>query len=201
MTAAHVHSPTAAGWPDAWAPDAARQTAASHTVEDLLQLPDHAPRKIELLDGVMIVSPSPSMRHQNLGRRLCNWLEDNAPRDYEPTTDVGVMIDTRTVLEPDVVLLRAPAIEEHHLFGPNEVVLVVEIVSPGTVRRDRFSKPALYASADVPHLWLVEQDPLQIFAYDLTPGGGYYPAGDSSSGLLELTRPFGIALSLDAIKR
>lgn len=203
MTAAHVGSLPAVGYPgDVWTPDAARQRAAAYTFEDLLKLPEHAPRKIELLDGVMIVSPSPSMRHQTIGRRLCNWLEDNAPgEDFEATTDVGVMIDARTALEPDVVLLRAPAIQEHHLFAPDEVVLVVEIVSPGTVRRDRFAKPSLYAAAGVPHFWRIEQDPLQIFAYGLTPGGRYSLVGDSASGLLELSRPFAIALSLDAIKR
>ncbi len=203
MTAAHVHPLTVVGRPgEVWAPDPVRQRNGTYTIEDLLGLPDRAPRKVELLDGVMIMSPSPSMRHQNLARRLCNWLEGNAaPEEFEVTSDVGLMIDARTALEPDVVLLRAPAVEEHHLFAPDEAVLVVEIVSPGTIRRDRISKPALYAAAGVPHYWRIEQDPLTIYAYDLASDRTYRLVADSASGVLELTAPFTISLPLDAIKR
>ena len=52
-----------------WQPDPVRQRLAGHTIEDVLALPDDAPR-MELVDGVMLVAPSPTIAHQNVSARL-----------------------------------------------------------------------------------------------------------------------------------
>jgi hypothetical protein len=41
-----------------WQPDPVRQLRANYTIEDVLNLPEDAPR-VELVDGVMVVVPSP----------------------------------------------------------------------------------------------------------------------------------------------
>ncbi|MFI5932778.1 Uma2 family endonuclease [Actinoplanes sp. NPDC051494] len=179
--------------PVMWTPDPVRQRTAGHFLEDVLNLPDDAPR-VELLDGVMIVVPSPTIGHQNIGNLLWAWLRQHAPDTFLAVTAVGVAVGMRDSLEPDVLLLRQPVASGNHYVLPSQVVIAVEIVSPGTRRRDRLEKPALYAAAGIPHFWRIEQDPLRVFAYDLVDGR-YEAAGEAGAELV-LSAPFEIKLPI-----
>jgi hypothetical protein len=48
-----------------WHPDSMRQKLADYTLKDILNLPPDAPR-VELVNGVMLVVPSPTEDHQNI---------------------------------------------------------------------------------------------------------------------------------------
>jgi Uma2 family endonuclease len=159
-------------------------------------LPEDAPR-VELRDGVLIVVPSPSIGHQQIGNLLWSWLRQHAPGDFESVTALGVAVGLKDSLEPDVVLLRGPLTLANHFVMPDQVRLVVEVVSPGTRRRDRMEKPAVYAAAGIPHYWRIEQDPVHVFAYDLGKKG-YELVADSADELV-LTAPFEIRLAISDI--
>ncbi|MFI6779643.1 Uma2 family endonuclease [Micromonospora sp. NPDC050276] len=174
-----------------WTPDPVRQRLANHTIEDVLALPDDAPR-VELRDGVLVVVPSPTFGHQNIGNLLWMWLRQYAPVELTPATAVGVAINYRNSLEPDVVLLKRPVAVDHHYFEAEQVVLAVEVVSPGTRRRDRLEKPADYADAGIRHYWRIEQNPVHVYAYDLVDGR-YELAADSAEELI-VAKPFDIRL-------
>jgi Uma2 family endonuclease len=179
-----------------WTPDPIRQRAANYTVEDALCLPDDAPR-VELRDGVMVVVPSPSLGHQKIGNLLWTWLADHAPDFFEPAAAVGVAVGLKDSLEPDVLLLRRPLAFANHYVVPEQVGLVVEVVSPGTRRRDRLEKPAEYAAAGIPHYWRIEQNPVHVFAYDLV--GDHYELVADSADELVLSAPFEIRLPISDI--
>jgi Uma2 family endonuclease len=159
----------------------------------VLTLPDDAPR-VELRDGVMIVVPSPTCDQQDIAGLLWTWLRDQAPPEFRAGLATGVAVSADTAYEPDVVLLDADVSGANHYALARRVTLVVEVVSPGTRKRDRLEKPAEYAAAGIPHYWRVEQDPLHIFAYDLVDGR-YAPAADSA-GELVLEKPFKIRLPI-----
>jgi len=126
----------------AWSPDPMKQMRAAYTVEELFDLPDEAPR-VELTDGVLTETPSPSIGHQKINSRLVAWLERHLPGGYEPLLAVGVLLDGNTTREPDALIARRPLDDAHHFLLPHQVVVAIEIVSPGTKLRDRFEKPAL----------------------------------------------------------
>ncbi|MFC7527993.1 Uma2 family endonuclease [Actinoplanes sp. GCM10030250] len=176
-----------------WSPDLVKQKRAGYTVEDVLNLPDDAPR-VELADGVLTVVPSPTGGHQRINWRLVGWLDQHLPDGFEPQMAVGVMVDHDFTLEPDALILHSPVDLDHHFFQPEQVVAVIEIVSPGTRRRDRLVKPALYAAAGIPHYWRIEQDPLHVFAYDLV-GDSYRLVADATEQLV-LSKPFEIVLPI-----
>ena len=176
-----------------WSPDPMRQRLADHTLEDVLTLPGDAPR-VELRDGVMIVVPTPTLGHQDIGNLLWMWFRRHAPEEFRPATAVGVAVGLGDSLEPDVLLLRQPAESKNHFFRPARVALAVEVVSPGTKRRDRLEKPSEYAAAGIPHYWRIEQDPVHVFAYDLV-GNAYQLTGDSAEELV-LRAPFEIRLPI-----
>jgi Uma2 family endonuclease len=179
-----------------WTPDPVKQKRAGYTVEDVLLLPEDAPR-VELTDGVLAVVPSPTGGHQKINWRLVGWLESNLPKGFEPQMAVGVVTGFNTTREPDALVLRSPVDLDHHFYDPQQVAVVVEIVSANTKRQDRLVKPAIYAALGIPHYWRIEQDPLHIFAYDLVDGR-YELAADSGTEL-ELTSPFLIKLPIEDI--
>jgi Uma2 family endonuclease len=182
--------------PEPWHPDPRRQRLANYTIEDVLSLPEDAPR-VELVDGVMLVVPSPTVGHQYIGNLVWLWLRDHAPTHLRPTTAVGVVVAGDTTYEPDVVLHRVETDPDHHYLKPEEIVLVVEVVSPGTRRRDRFDKPSAYADAGIPYYWRVEQNPVHVFAYKLSHGK-YEEVGNSAEELV-LDEPFAIRLPISEI--
>ena len=176
-----------------WSPDPIRQRLANFSLEDVLNLPDDAPR-VELRDGVMIVVPSPTFAHHDIANLLWLWFRQNAPEKFQVGTALGVALGWQDSLEPDVLLFRAPVAETNHFFLPEQVAIAVEVVSPGTKRRDRFEKPVDYALAGVTHFWRIEQDPVHVFAYDLVDGR-YELVADSDTELV-LSAPFEIRLPI-----
>jgi Putative restriction endonuclease len=71
-------------------------------------------------------------------------------------------------------------------------------VSSGTKRRDRIEKPADYADAGIPFFWRIEQNPVHVYAYELTTNGSYTLVADSDTELT-LERPFEIRLPIGDI--
>jgi len=89
------------------------------------------------------------------------------------------------VVEPDVVVL--PAADAYTPAGPlkpGQVLLAVEIVSPGSRRMDRLVKPSILAEGGVPAYWRVEldgPDTPMVVAYELD-GGAYREAAVVRAG-------------------
>jgi Uma2 family endonuclease len=77
-----------------WAPDPWRQKSAEYTVDDVLNLPEDAPR-VELLDGVMLVVPSQTIGHQDIAGLLWAWLRGNAPAGFRAAYAVGIRLDPK----------------------------------------------------------------------------------------------------------
>jgi Uma2 family endonuclease len=179
-----------------WTPDPVKQRRAGYTVEDVLKLPDDAPR-VELTAGVLSVVPSPTGGHQRINVRLVSWLERNLPDGFEPLFAVGVLTGPKNTLEPDALILHSPVDLDHHYYDPDQVVVAVEIVSPGTKRRDRLEKPSIYARIGIPHYWRIEQEPVHVFAYDLIDG--YYELVADSAEELVLREPFELRLPISEI--
>ncbi|AVT39162.1 Uma2 family endonuclease [Plantactinospora sp. BB1] len=128
------------------------------TTDDLDAMPDDGHRR-ELLDGVLIMSPSPTAAHQTIAWRLAAALDEDCPDGYDVTQAVEVRISQRRSFIPDVLVTTAAAAARRTArYEPHEVVLAVEIVSEGSQSMDRILKPALYAKAGIPYYWRIETD-------------------------------------------
>ena len=164
--------------------------------EDLVGLPDEA-RGYELLEGTLLVNPPPGARHQSVNRKLANLLEDAAGPALMVVEVMGVRLPDNTMLIPDVLVGSRELVlpNTSGILEPTDVILVAEIVSPGSKVMDRLTKPALYADAGIPSYWRVElEDGPAIFAYGLE-GGRYVERGSARPGeRLTLNEPFTVTI-------
>jgi Uma2 family endonuclease len=135
------------------------------TVDDLDTWPESHVR-YELTDGALTVSPSPNNLHQVLAAALCIHFDRTAPEPLVASQAVEIRFTRRTTRIPDVLVVES---EEpgRHWFAPAEVVLAVEIESPGSITDDRVTKPAIYARHGIPHYWRIELDPVVVHVYHL----------------------------------
>ncbi|TYB53179.1 Uma2 family endonuclease [Nonomuraea sp. PA05] len=151
------------GWLDAHPPPRrARLFSVPHaeddyTVEDWLKLPETGER-IELIDGSFLVSPMPRYGHALCAGRLRQILIEAAPPEYE-VVETGNLIVGEDGFAPDVVVgLTEAIVADPVALSADDVVCVVEIVSPGkgNHRRDYEIKPLKYAAGGIPHFIRVE---------------------------------------------
>ncbi|MFI6292029.1 Uma2 family endonuclease [Nonomuraea sp. NPDC050790] len=123
------------------------------TVRELFDaLPPLPGLRVEVIEGNLHVSPMGTPRHQALAMRLARLLQPVQDKhDWEAYVGVDICIEgPRDTFVPDYAL--AP--KDCPLWG-NElrstgVVMVAEIVSPGSVTDDYDVKPPLYAMGGIP---------------------------------------------------
>ncbi|MEV6715513.1 Uma2 family endonuclease [Lentzea sp. NPDC051208] len=161
-------------------------------------------KNLELVDGVLHVVAAAIPQHQKAQSRLDNWLDEQLPPSLVSYQDVDVVIDGSqrpTVRKPDIVVVTAEAADRNpKRFEAEDVILAVEIVSPGSERVDRVTKPMQYAKAGIAHYWLVELgDPISLTAFELVDG--IYKHVEDGVGEVELTRPAPLKFDLDALTR
>lgn len=117
------------------------------------------PRR-ELLLGRLLVTPSPSARHQRLLVRLVELLAPLARSVGGEllVAPIEVALADHSVVQPDLVWVganRRGLVRERVEGAPD---LVVEVLSPATARRDLGEKLALYATAGVLEYWLLDSE-------------------------------------------
>jgi Uma2 family endonuclease len=126
-------------------PEHALAAALTHegpwTEQDYLALPEEN-RRIELLDGGLLMSPNSANQHQRLLARLWRALDEAIPAELEVLHTVNVRVGPGKILIPDLAVIATPG-AELIVNDARAVVMVVEISSPGTIAFDRAVKPQL----------------------------------------------------------
>jgi Uma2 family endonuclease len=172
------------------------------TLEEWDALPEDESHHLELVEGVLLVAPKPAPRHQVAMKRLGAWLDEQLPPEAMAVPDVDVLINPVppiTVRAPDMVVVPTERFSEFpKRFDAEDVLLAVEIVSPGTGRTDRVVKLIEYAEAGIPHYWIVElDDPVTLTAFSLVAGKYKQVAG--GTGRVGVPSPHPVTLDLGAL--
>ena len=135
---------------------------------DLADLPDDGHR-YEVVDGALVVTPSPVFGHQQCQMGLIRQLLSTCPAYLTLlAAPFDVVLDDRTVVQPDLLVARRDRIERRGVRGRPE--LAVEILSPGSRVVDRNLKFERYERAGTPAYWLADPDELTLTAYELAEG-------------------------------
>jgi Uma2 family endonuclease len=141
-------------------PAAQRRWSAGEVRQLIAESPLSTPR-YELVDGELLVTPSPNAPHQRavflLARALDEYLERN-PIGVMYTSPFDVELEPDTIVQPDVFVLPMREAERVRKEMPaRELLVAAEVLSPNSSRGDRVTKRPLYGRR-VPEYWIVDLD-------------------------------------------
>jgi Uma2 family endonuclease len=129
---------------------------------DYLELPDEP--RCELILGRLYATPNLTFLHRAVASLLMLRLHEVARRTggVAAIAPLDVTLADHSVVQPDVIYVSASrlGIVEDRIEGAPD--LLVEVLSPGTSRRDRNEKLKLYAESGVREYWIVDSIECQI---------------------------------------
>jgi Uma2 family endonuclease len=86
------------------------------------------------------------------------------------------------------------------VYLASDVLLAVEVVSPGSRRTDHVMKRAEYADAGIPHYWIVDLDePMSLLDCHLAGEFGYVDGG-AVTGVFRTIEPFPLEIDLETLR-
>ncbi|MDQ6522750.1 Uma2 family endonuclease [Nocardioides sp. LHD-245] len=140
------------------------------TREDLDAMPDDGNR-YELIEGEIVMSPSPRPRHQLVSTELLVRLYAACPDHLRVSqAPFDVVLGEHEILVPDILVVDPSKLDERGMNGPP--ALVVEVLSPSMRRRDLGQKKRIYERSGVAAYWVVdvEGDEIALTAWELRDG-------------------------------
>jgi Uma2 family endonuclease len=137
----------------------------------------------ELVDGVIRIMATPTSWHQDVVRNGGYHLNVLAKPRFRVVGPIEIRLANEHRRNPDLAVVHASAYDRRKSrYLPADVVLAIEVVSPGSETDDRREKPFEYAEAAIPFYWRVELEPeLAIHAFQLHYGA-YAPVGVFHTG-------------------
>ncbi len=171
------------------------------TYADLRLMPDDRNR-YEVIDGELLVTPSPTIAHQTASKRIQFKLMlqlEEAGRALVFGAPVDVIFSNLRVTVPDLLVVdtkRRNIISKRGIEGAPDII--IEILSPSTRTVDLDIKAKLYASEGVREYWLVDDDNSVIEVRKLEDGA-YRLHGRFGPGQRVLSTLYEIDLPVDAV--
>ncbi|HEU5480211.1 MAG TPA: Uma2 family endonuclease [Candidatus Tumulicola sp.] len=180
------------------------------TIREYADLGEIEHGRYELQEGRLVMSPSPTPDHMIAIARLYVALERQIPNDFAAVPDVDVDLQLAPATHPgssrrpDLLIVRREALgrvrKERGLLRAGEVLIVIEVVSPGSERTDYVVKRGEYAGAGIPYYWVIDLDPSgSLTAYQLAGGFGYQENA-TFTGTFETDTPFAVRLKLEELR-
>jgi Uma2 family endonuclease len=150
-------------------------------------LPEDNTRHYELAEGAMFVTPRPVTAHQLAAYRLCVQLDDGLPTELTPLIEVEIVVEPgtpATVRAPDLIVVATELAEQNPArYDAADVLVAVEIISPGSRQVDRITKFAEYAEVGIEHYWIVDlESPVSMETFRLKDGR-YLPAASGTESV------------------
>jgi Uma2 family endonuclease len=142
------------------------------TYDEYARLPDDGNR-YEVIDGEVLVTPSPSPDHQYILKRLIVALGQYVDRERFGAVfpDVDVLFATGQFLRPDLVVVPRSAREAVTSRGVDAPpALMIEILSPSSRSIDRVKKPRRYGEFGVPEYWVVDPEERCVWIWRFATG-------------------------------
>ena len=137
----------------------------TYTLEEFWELPDPPDRsKLELIAGVLYMTPPPTPLHNNAASRLNRLLSEHLFKTGDKGTlyfpRAGIVRGPNSWLEPDLFYVAAGTHAYSDANYPKYMStadLVIEVISPGSAIYDRNTKADTYAALGIRELWLVDE--------------------------------------------
>ncbi|MFD1528762.1 Uma2 family endonuclease [Pseudonocardia aurantiaca] len=172
------------------------------TEDEYFALPE-TPARIELVDGMLVVSPLSSVPHHRLVYELTHLLRTTCPDGrWEALPGGNVRLWQDHIRIPDVVVARSGL--DVLYVDADDVLLLAEVTSPGNFRQDRIVKHTDYAEAGIAFYLRVDLHDgvgeVRASAFELVDGS-YREYATAPDGVLRLERPWPLEADLRALAR
>jgi Uma2 family endonuclease len=179
-------------------------------VDDLLRFRERfgtdSHHRDEILDGELVVSPVPSRWHERVCQRLFLSLNEFCEaRGWDAMLRAEVELPpNRDRVQPDLTVFRdADSLPDmDNLMPLDHVLLVAEVVSASSIKRDREIKPRLCGRAGVPLYLLIDRftEPISLTILSKPGADGYAKTDTVAFGeKLHLPSPFEFTLDTSGI--
>ena len=155
----------------------------TYTIDDIYALPEG--QRAELIDGQIYDMAPPSPMHQELVMELSATLRDYIKKNggpckvYPAPFAVFLNEDDRNYVEPDISVICDPSkVDNRGYQGAPD--FIIEIVSPGSKRRENLKKRVNYLTAAVRKNWMVItlQRTVQVYSFEGTEDSTQYSFDD-----------------------
>lgn len=138
------------------------------TLEDYLALPDD--RRVEMIDGVFYDMAAPTLVHQLISMEIWKSMKEYVEKNggdcvpFAAPVDVQLFHDDKTIVQPDVFVVcdRDKLARQRVKDVPD---LIVEVVSPGSLKMDTRLKLEKYKQAGVREYWIVFPEEKKVLVY------------------------------------
>ena len=155
----------------------------TYTLKEFWNLPDPKDRsKLELIKGVLYMTPPPDYPHNRVVAKLDRILRVEIGRCgyrgevYVPRA--ALWIDDNTYLEPDLMYISAELEAEMASGHWNRADIVVEVISSSNANYDRKTKADTYQAMGIVEVWLVDPDKKEVEVRTFKSGKSVvYPPG------------------------
>lgn len=163
------------------------------TYEDYLRLPDDGNR-YEIIEGVLYVTNAPGYDHQFAVMEIAFQF-----KQFVSENNLGIILtapfevhlsETTRPVQPDILFIKASNQPEAGAkFFAGVPDLIVEVISPNSIRTDRYVKFTAYEQAGVAEYWLVDPKTRSVEVHALSEGeytlvGQFTPGETIESKLL-----------------
>lgn len=171
------------------------------TVRELNDRHDWGWPRYEVVDGELLMTPSPRSIHQRIVARvhfeLMRYLE-HEPIGEALTSPADISWGPKLLVQPDVFVVPIAEARKSEWAQVRHLLLAVEVLSPGSWRADHVVKRRLFQSEGVPFYWIVDAEARSVHVW--TPRADeprieqetltWHPVGTSSALTIQLETLF-----------
>ena len=158
--------------------------------DEYLEMRNESDQLLEYIDGIVYMSPSPSVNHQRISMRLSGWLWNlldgkecevlAAPFDVVLSDEEN----NQKVVIPDLSVICDPSgFDEQRYVGVP--TLIIEIVSPSNQAHDLVFKLNLYQKYKVKEYWIINPLVNRVIVYSLNKDDQYELIAAEQTGIIQ----------------
>lgn len=153
---------------------AVQPAQGERTYDDYLRLPGDG-RRYEIIEGVLYVTNAPNADHQFCvaegSRQIGNFVVSRKLDRVLAAPFEGQLAPRTRPVQPDILFVRQERWPKGHVpFFSGAPDLIIEVISPGSVRTDRVIKFTAYELAGVQKYWLINPHARTVEVYTWSNG-------------------------------